>query len=92
MTIVNSSVDPDTITSDPGSVESGVTEDKNPLLSPTQEKVLETFGVDPADVPSSITPAQAACFEEKLGSKRVEEIKAGDSPTALEFFTAKGCL
>jgi hypothetical protein len=41
MTIVNSSVDTDVITSDS---ESDVTEDRNPLLSPTQEKVLETFG------------------------------------------------
>jgi len=69
-----------------------VTEDKHPLLSPTQEKALETFGINPADVPSTITPEQETCFEAALGSDRVEEIKAGDSPTATEFFKAKDCL
>ena len=66
--------------------------DKNPLLNESQEKALETFGIDPAAVPSQITPEQEACFIEKLGSARVEEIKAGDSPTATEFFTARDCI
>lgn len=66
--------------------------DKNPILSPTQEKTLETFGIDPATVPSSITPEQEACFTKILGATRVAEIKAGDSPTATEFFKAKSCI
>lgn len=66
--------------------------DKNPMLSEKQEKTLETFGIDPATVPSSITPEQEACFEAKLGEKRVAEIKAGDTPTAAEFFKAKDCV
>lgn len=66
--------------------------DANPNLSPSQEKALETFGVDPAVVPSSITPEQEACFIEKLGAERVNEIKAGDAPTATEFFKAKDCI
>lgn len=66
--------------------------DLHPLLSETQEKTLETFGIDPRDVPSEITPSQEKCFEDKLGKARVEEIKAGDSPTAVEFFTAKECI
>lgn len=66
--------------------------DTHPLLSETQEKTLETFGIDPARIPSEITPSQEKCFENKLGKARVEEIKAGDSPTAVEFFTAKECI
>lgn len=66
--------------------------DKNPILSPSQEQALETFGIDPATVPSSITPEQEACFTKILGAARVAEIKAGDSPTATEYFKAKSCI
>jgi len=70
----------------------GVILDKNPLLSEKQEKILETFGIDPADIPSDISPEQEKCFEDAIGEDRVAEIKAGDSPTATEFFKAKGCI
>jgi hypothetical protein len=69
-----------------------VVEDKNPMLSPTQEKALETFGIDPASVPSEITPEQEACFVEALGRERVDEIIAGDAPSPIDFFKAKGCV
>lgn len=69
-----------------------VSSDKNPALSPAQEKALETFGIDPATVPTSVTPEQEACFVEKLGQQRVDEIKAGDSPTVVEFYKAKSCI
>lgn len=68
------------------------TEDKNPDLSPTQERALEVIGVDPTEVPSSFTPEQISCFEAKLGKDRVREIKAGDTPTPTEFFKAKECI
>ncbi|OGG86050.1 hypothetical protein A2392_01115 [Candidatus Kaiserbacteria bacterium RIFOXYB1_FULL_46_14] len=71
---------------------SETTADKNPALSPTQEKTLETFGIDPASVPSSITPEQEACFIEILGEARVTEIKNGDSPTMTEYLKAKACI
>lgn len=64
----------------------------HPLLNESQEKALRTFGIDPNDVPSEITPEQEACFEEKLGEKRVSEIKAGDSPTPTEYFKARDCI
>jgi len=64
----------------------------NPLLNESQAQALESFGIDPAQVPSTITPEQEACFIEILGEARVEEIKAGASPTATEFFRARGCL
>jgi hypothetical protein len=68
--------------------------DQNTGLSAEQERALEAFGVDPSSIPSpsSITPEQEACFEEKLGKERVAEIKAGASPTAAEFFQAKDCV
>jgi hypothetical protein len=66
--------------------------DKNPILSPSQEKALETFGIDPATVPSSITPEQESCVTKILGKERVAEIRAGEVPTAAEYFKAKSCI
>ena len=71
---------------------SSTTKDKNPVLSPTQEKALEVIGVDPTEVPSSFTPEQITCFENILGKVRVTEIKNGDTPSATEFYKAKECL
>ena len=73
-------------------ISSTTTEDKNPVLSPTQEKALEVIGVNPAEVPSSFTPEQISCFENVLGKDRVEEIKAGDTPSPTEFYKAKECI
>lgn len=61
------------------------------VLSAEQEQALETFGIDPASVPSDISPEQEACFEATLGEERVAEIKAGAAPTPTEFFRAKDC-
>lgn len=66
--------------------------DANPMLNEQQEAALETVGINPADLPSEITPAQEACFVERLGAERVEEIKAGDSPTAMEIISARSCV
>jgi hypothetical protein len=68
------------------------TTDKNQLLSPTQEQALEKVGIDPASLPSQITPAMTACFYAKLGDKRANEIKNGSRPTAADYFAARGCL
>ncbi len=66
--------------------------DSNPMLNAGQEAALETFGIDPASLPSQITPDQEACFIEAIGAARVEEIKAGDTPSATEIFRGRGCL
>lgn len=66
--------------------------DVNPILSDSQEKTLRTIGIDPADIPSQFTPEQEKCFREKIGSSRVDEIIAGDSPSVTEFLKAQGCL
>lgn len=75
-------------------VESSVSEsvDSHPTLNESQEAALETVGIDPATLPSSITPEQEACFVEAIGQARVDEIKAGGSPTASEVFSARGCI
>ncbi|HKK54142.1 MAG TPA: hypothetical protein VJ926_01335 [Patescibacteria group bacterium] len=68
------------------------TEDKNSALSAEQEAQLESIGVDPATVPSEVTPEMEDCFIQKLGEERVREIEDGSSPTALELIKAKPCL
>ncbi|MCR4306486.1 MAG: hypothetical protein NUV42_00800, partial [Candidatus Yonathbacteria bacterium] len=68
------------------------TADKNALLSPEQEKAVEALGIDPAVLPSEITPAMEQCFYEKLGAERANEIKAGAEPTAGDYFKARACL
>ena len=75
-----------------GGTASESTTDKNPLLSPAQEKALRTIGIDPTSIPSSFTPEQEACFVRILGESRVAEIKAGSTPTPAEYFQAKSCL
>jgi hypothetical protein len=72
--------------------DSAGTTDKNPALSPGQEKALETFGIDPASVPSTFTPEQEACAVQALGQARVNEIKAGATPTATDYYKAKACM
>ncbi len=75
-----------------GTNEQDSTADKNLSLSPIQEKALETIGIEPSKIPSSFTPEQLTCFEEKLGKVRVTEIKNGDAPSATEFYKAKDCI
>lgn len=61
-------------------------------LSDAQKQALSSFGIDPASVPSSISAEQEACFVAALGSARVSEIKAGATPSAMDFFKVKGCI
>lgn len=64
----------------------------NPLLSAEQESLLEKAGIDVGSLPTSISSELEACFVEKLGAERVEEIKGGDVPGPIELFKAKACL
>lgn len=72
--------------------QTGTAEDKHPYLSETQEILLETVGVDPSALPSSLTPEQQACLIAVVGEKRANEIKAGAAPTPLEVYRGKDCL
>ena len=66
--------------------------DKNPLLTPAQEQTLEKIGIDLANIPSKITPTMEACFYDKLGDKRTNEIKNGAAPTVADYFAARSCI
>lgn len=81
---VGANLDTTTTTSDPN--------DKNPNLNSSQEDALKLIGIDPAALPTSITPKQEVCFTEKLGIERVTAIKAGATPEVVELFKAKECL
>ena len=61
-------------------------------FSPAQEAAMRAFGIDPASVPTSFTPAQETCFTGVLGAARVAEIKGGATPSAMEYYKAKSCL
>lgn len=62
------------------------------FLSEAQRKMLASYGIDPASIPTSINAEQEACFKTKLGATRFAQIIAGDTPTAIEMFSAKACI
>jgi len=66
--------------------------DKNPLLTEEQEAQLESLGINPASLPSEITPEMEACFTQKLGVERTNQIKQGDKPTVTDYFKASSCF
>lgn len=78
--------------SDTPTPQKGESVDAHPALSESQEAALESVGINPASLPTTISPEQEQCFIEAIGSVRVEEIKAGGSPTPTEIFKARGCL
>ena len=61
-------------------------------LSASQRDALSGYGIDPASIPTVISPLQVLCFEEKLGVVRVGEIRNGAVPSTFEFFEMKTCL
>lgn len=69
------------------------TANTNPgTLSDEQATALQSIGLTPDVVPPQFTPDQIDCYVGVLGEARVNEIKAGDTPTPTEFFTAKNCI
>jgi hypothetical protein len=61
-------------------------------LSVEQKASLEKIGIDTTVIPDVIPPETEKCFIEKLGEKRVNEIKAGANLGALDLLKAKTCL
>ncbi|MFH1822166.1 MAG: hypothetical protein ABH830_00525 [Patescibacteria group bacterium] len=59
-------------------------------MTPDQRQAVLDFGINPDSV--IVTPVMEECFIEKLGNERVEEIKNGDVPGALEMLKAVFCL
>lgn len=66
--------------------------EKKIMINTSQEKALQSIGIDPATIPSKITPEQEVCGIKILGETRAGEIKAGSAPTASEMFSLKGCM
>lgn len=64
----------------------------NPLLTPEQSSALESLGIDPSTLPTSLTDTQIACLTTALGSARVEELKNGATPTVFDLAKASSCL
>ncbi len=61
-------------------------------LTPEQERALQLVGIEPEAIPQSFTEAQLRCFVEILGQERVDEIKAGATPSMSEYYQAKDCV
>ena len=61
-------------------------------LTSDQANALKAIGVDPNSLPTTITPEQEECFVKIFGQTRVNEIKAGGTPTATEFIKGTSCL
>lgn len=68
---------------------SGTTEQTR-KITPEQEEVLSSVGID-IDALPELTPEMEACFTAELGEARVAEIKAGASPTPTEIFSTRTC-
>lgn len=64
----------------------------HPLLDATQEKQLREIGIDPAKIPTEITPEQEKCLQDKLGQDRIDALLKGEKPSTLEALTAFTCL
>lgn len=64
----------------------------HPLLSPQQEKTLQQIGIDPATLPTTVTPAQTQCAINAIGKSRVNAILAGATPSMTEILALKRCL
>lgn len=64
----------------------------HPLLNSEQEKILEKAGISVESLPTTISPEMEACFVEKLGQKRVDEIINGDTPGTLDILRGRQCI
>lgn len=82
---MESSSTPDTKTSAPaGSVEVDTSS-----LTDGQRQLLQTLGIDANSV--TVTPAMMTCAEAAVGTTRLDEIKAGDTPSFTEGLKLFGC-
>lgn len=63
----------------------------HPLLTEEQEETAAKVGIDVSQIPTEVTAEQIECGVEKLGEERVNEIKGGAEPTALEIVKLLPC-
>jgi hypothetical protein len=64
----------------------------HPLLSESQEQMLESIGINPQVVPTEITPAMEDCARDALGNERVDQIIQGAAPNAVDLLKAQSCF
>ena len=63
-----------------------------PQLTPQQQTAANYLGLDPNAVSALLNPTTEACAVAALGQARVNEIKAGAAPTAVDIYAARHCL
>ena len=61
-------------------------------LSPEQKEAVTAVGINPEDIPTTMSTELEDCFASILGESRVAEIRAGAVPSALEFARARECV
>lgn len=66
--------------------------DSHPLLDDQQENRLRSIGIDPAKLPTEITPEMENCFILQLGEDRIREIIDGATPSPLDILRGQSCL
>ena len=64
----------------------------HPLLSQSQEELLKSFGVDPASLPTTIPSNLEQCAVDAIGADRVNQIKAGSTPSLSDYLKTQHCL
>jgi hypothetical protein len=63
-----------------------------PQLNAQQAAAAASLGVDPNAVAGLLTPATEACAVAAIGQARVDQIKAGAAPSAVDLLQAGNCL
>lgn len=61
-------------------------------LSEDQKKLLNNFGIDETNIPTSISKEQENCAIKAIGEKRLNDIISGSTPTYSELLKAKSCI
>ncbi len=61
-------------------------------LTPKQQKILSTLGVDVGELPTQMTPALETCLVGAIGQERFDAVMDGASPTVMDGIGAMKCL
>lgn len=61
-------------------------------LTPQQQTAANSLGINPSSISSFLTPATEQCAVTALGQDRVNQIKAGATPSPVDLVKAGHCL
>jgi len=64
----------------------------HPYLTDQQESVLKSIGINPQDIPTTITSAQRQCATDILGKEKVDAIVSGNMPSITDVLKVKQCF